>query len=411
MRASGQFGAWEPRAEERRDDSAVESRRRLVVVAHDVGGIGGMEYVHAELIRKLAATYEISVLSTTLAPELRDLVTWDRIRVPRRPVPLKFLTFYVVAAIRICRHRESVIHSCGAIVPNRVMITTVHFCHAASRAAGRRGTRGLRSWARWLNRRLLEAIALGAERWSYRPDRLRVAHVGSAALAREVRRHYPAIPIEVIPFGIDSDRFRPDCKIRDEVRLQAGASADDVIALFAGGDWQRKGLECAIQALAHAANASVAAGLWVVGKGDVQRFAELASELGVSNRVKFFPQTARIERFYKAADLFVLPSAYEGFSLATLEAASSGLPVVATPVGMVPELVRTARAGLLVDREPRAVAAALVELAGDRRRRFEMGQAGRRWVEKRFGSDAMATQFDLLVQAFDVRLPATGERR
>src|SRR5205807_2149797 len=73
-------------------------------------------------------------------------------------------------------------------------------------------------------------------------------------------------------------------------------------------------------------------------------------------------ETKEPERYYAAADAFVLPSAYETFSLAALEAAATGLPVVATNVGIVGGLV-AAGGGVFVDRDPDSIATALERLA------------------------------------------------
>src|SRR4051812_19212971 len=108
-------------------------RPRIILVAHDVGGLGGMERALEELVRHASASYDVTVVSSTLTPELRPLVRWRRARVPRRPVPLKLVAFFVVAGARLAlrRDRAAVVHTCGAIVPNRADVVSVHTCHAA----------------------------------------------------------------------------------------------------------------------------------------------------------------------------------------------------------------------------------------------------------------------------------------
>jgi glycosyltransferase involved in cell wall biosynthesis len=92
-----------------------------------------------------------------------------------------------------------------------------------------------------------------------------------------------------------------------------------------------------------------------------------------------------VEADYQNADIFVLPSTYEGFPVAILEAMAAGLPVVATAVAGVPEAVLPGRSGLLVPPEDAAaLAGALGELAADPERRRSMGLAARRELEQHF---------------------------
>jgi glycosyltransferase involved in cell wall biosynthesis len=120
--------------------------------------------------------------------------------------------------------------------------------------------------------------------------------------------------------------------------------------------------------------------LWVAGSGDAQRYQAIADDLGVGDRVRFFGYVAAPERLYQAADIFVLPSAYETFCMVAYEAASSALPVVATAVNGVEDLLRGDQAGRLVDATAESVGNALTELAGDSDRRHQMGSTARRLV-------------------------------
>jgi UDP-glucose:(heptosyl)LPS alpha-1,3-glucosyltransferase len=80
---------------------------------------------------------------------------------------------------------------------------------------------------------------------------------------------------------------------------------------------------------------------------------------------------------YQASDAFLLPSAYESFSLVTFEAAASGLPVLTTPVSGVRELIDDGRNGLLIERDAEGIAARLRELAADPELRARLGAAAR----------------------------------
>src|SRR5262249_5594902 len=150
-------------------------------------------------------------------------------------------------------------------------------------------------------------------------------------------------------------------------------------AIFVGSEWRSKGAFIAVDALA-------AAHSWhliVVGRGDARALCERAEELGVSGRLHLVGETDHPERWYAAADALVLPSLYESFSLVALEAASSGVPVVATRVGVISEIVQEG-GGILVERTARDVAVAL--------RALESTPGLRRWMGAR--ARAAASRFD-----------------
>jgi glycosyltransferase involved in cell wall biosynthesis/GT2 family glycosyltransferase len=354
---------------------------RVTLVAHDVHDGGGMERALAELVRRADRRVAFTVVSSHLATDLRSrVVRWKRVPVPRRPFPLRFAAFYVLASLRLRRRRGQLVHSCGAIVPNRVDVATVHLCHAGLVAA----TGGLAprdgSLLRRLNTALTRAIGVLTERWTYRRHRAQALAVVSPELRQEVSTHYAAVPVVLTPNGVDLGRFRPDPEVRAGVRARHGVAGNETVALFVGGDWARKGLRVAIEALADAVRAGVATRLWVVGPGDEPRYRALAAGAGIADRVAFFGPRADTEAFYRAADLLVLPSLYETFSLAAHEAAAAGLPVVATPVSGVRSLVGDDAAGLLVSPSRESVSAALVRLARDPALARRLGAEGRRRV-------------------------------
>jgi UDP-glucose:(heptosyl)LPS alpha-1,3-glucosyltransferase len=162
------------------------------------------------------------------------------------------------------------------------------------------------------------------------------------------------------------------------MRLSAVPRATDrVVALFVGGDWDRKGLAIAIESLAVAVDRGAELELWVVGAGDERRFRRIAERAGVSARVRFFGFRAVADPYYAAADVFVLPTAYEAHPLVPHEAAAAGLPVVVTRVNGVDELIGEDEAGMLVERNPDAVGAALARLALDHELRERLGRAAR----------------------------------
>ena len=114
--------------------------------------------------------------------------------------------------------------------------------------------------------------------------------------------------------------------------------------LFVGADWQRKGLDVAIGALAELKKdledwVLIVAGSQV-SKQD-RKIASLAQELSVADRVQFLGNVSRgdMPKIMRACNLFVLPSRQEAFGVAIIEALAAGLPVIAARVGGIPEIL------------------------------------------------------------------------
>jgi len=205
--------------------------------------------------------------------------------------------------------------------------------------------------------------------------------------AREVAHDYGIEPEpQPIPNGL--------ADVGDEPPARLGRDGP-VRALFAGRLRTRKAVAVLLEALARPELTGLA--LTIVGDGEQRQALERrAAELGLGDRCRFAGLVARdeIARRYADADLFVLPSTYEGFPVAILEAMAAGLPIVATTVAGIPEAVEHGVSGLLVEREDAAgLAAALAELVGDPERRRTMGAAARQRVLERFTIDRVGRDY------------------
>lgn len=357
---------------------AAGRRTRVAIVAHSVDARGGEQRVLHELVTRFPEGLEVVVFSTELTPSLRSRVEWRRVRSPLRPAILRFVLFWIQAGVGLARTRADLVHANGALVPNRIDLATVHFCQAGYReAAGSLAPRDI-PLIRRANTTIARALWLAGERWCFREGRIRVLLPVSRGLGRELTRHYPGIPVRVTPIGVETERFGRDGSARLALRAAEGVAPDELVVLFVGGDWDRKGLAAAIDGLADALRRGAGSlRLWVVGRGDETRFASYARTAGIEERVRFFGYRDDTERFYAAADAFVFPSNYEAFPSVALEAAVVGLPIVATPVSGVEELIGDDEAGFRVAATGPAIGEALAAIATDGALRARLGAEAR----------------------------------
>jgi glycosyltransferase involved in cell wall biosynthesis len=146
-------------------------------------------------------------------------------------------------------------------------------------------------------------------------------------------------------FFINTNRFQPDPSVRNEVREQLAASGRFVI-LTVGSLIPEKGMEVVIRALAELPESAL---LWIVGDGrEAERLRALSDELSVSSRVRFFGRQQDVSPYMKAADCFVCPSLWaEAMGFVNLEALATQLPVIASNIGGIPELLDDGETGFL----------------------------------------------------------------
>ncbi len=208
----------------------------------------------------------------------------------------------------------------------------------------------------------------------------------SRFLRDETRRLFdlPEQPIEVLPNFVDSNRFRPRAqqdaapRVLDAVFDTSASTRDPLTIIHVSNFRPLKRIGDVLKAFA-LVRSSTPVRLLMVGDGPDRASAEaLAGALGIVDRVRFVGARRDVAPLLAASDIFVLPSETESFGLAALEAMSSGLPVVASRVGGLPEVVEDGVCGRLVPvGDVDAIAASLTALVEDSPRRRRMGQSGR----------------------------------
>ncbi|MBF0319931.1 MAG: glycosyltransferase family 4 protein [Nitrospirae bacterium] len=154
--------------------------------------------------------------------------------------------------------------------------------------------------------------------------------------------------VHVLYNGVDLSRFNSQGRpaLAGEFRREFGVRGDTAVVLFAGSGFERKGLPTLITALAGVKSPVV---LYVAGRGRTRKYEALSSRLGVRDKVVFAGARRDIERFYAAADVFVLPTLYDPFSNAVLEAMAAGCAVITTRNNGAAEIIEDGRDGTILE--------------------------------------------------------------
>ena len=150
---------------------------------------------------------------------------------------------------------------------------------------------------------------------------------------------YPADNIALVRNGIPLEQFRFNPELREKSRDELNVKPDEIALLFAGSGWERKGLRFAIAAMALCRNRKMR--LLVAGRGN-QRYYK-------SKRIQFLGEMPDLVRIYAAADIFILPTIYDPFSNACLEALACGIPVITTHSNGFSEIIADGVHGSIVD--------------------------------------------------------------
>lgn len=206
----------------------------------------------------------------------------------------------------------------------------------------------------------------------------------SQAVQEAWLRHFPQseAKCEMVPGGVDVDNIRSHAMDRLTSRQQWNLPEDVPVALCVARLMEDKGVDVLVRALAHAPE-------WfalIVGEGP-QREAllQLASQLGIGERVRFTGYLPVLDGAWSACDVAVVPSRREGLGLFALEAMAAEKPVIASSVGGLAEVVLPGETGWLVaPGDVRALAGALQQAVSLRALWRDMGKRGREYVLQHF---------------------------
>jgi UDP-glucose:(heptosyl)LPS alpha-1,3-glucosyltransferase len=156
---------------------------------------------------------------------------------------------------------------------------------------------------------------------------------------------YPEDKIYIVRNGVPLEQFRFEPALREKSRNDLKLKPDEVALLFAGSGWERKGLRFAIEAIEICRDRKLR--LFVAGRGNERDYKP--KRFFTEEPVRFLGEIADLRPIYAAADIFILPSIYDPFSNACLEALASGLAVITTRDNGFSEIIENGIHGSIVD--------------------------------------------------------------
>lgn len=182
--------------------------------------------------------------------------------------------------------------------------------------------------------------------------------------------------IDIVRNGVPLEEFRFEPAVKEKSRAELRLQPDEIGALFVGSGWERKGLHFAIKAVESLGHPKMR--LLVVGRGSQDRYS--------SGFAQFCGELADLRPIYAAADIFILPTIYDPFSNACLEALAAGLPVITTRANGFSEIMEDRIHGSIVDQ---------ADNVGDLRNALEVWSDPTRRLAARPTIVKRAAQFDI----------------
>jgi glycosyltransferase involved in cell wall biosynthesis len=355
-----------------------------------------------EVAERMSQRHEIHLFARRAEDIDLSRLKWHFVPGIRRPAILDFLTYHGLVRFQLRPQDFDIIHSIGNNAATANVITIQNIQPAKRLYLDSQAKSTNISTVRKFSRQLYlnTTTKIEGRMYNQREGKKPVLFLPvSRGVEQDLRRYYDIgnASVRVVPNAAETDKFKPlENSVRQRWRNENGVSGSDIVLVFVGGEWPRKGLEFAIRALVCLPDERVK--LLVLGKDSEQkRFSQLAQQCGVSSRVRFFGFRNDVATALASSDIFVFPSWYEAFSLATIEAAACALPIVATRINGAEDFITPGETGFFIEHDPEQIAATLMPLVANEAERRRMGENARKLVERCYTWDRVA---DLTEQAY-----------
>ncbi|MEI8383552.1 MAG: glycosyltransferase family 4 protein [Planctomycetota bacterium] len=306
---------------------------------------GGAERYCVNLFRGLQKLgHRVTIVGEAIDDELKNEVDFLPVPVLKLNSWTKNKSFFVNTGHVLRKHDFDIVHGLSRVdgldtfrLTERLQIHWVNMYYRNP----------VTRWLQHMNPR--HRLVFDLERKIFGPDGVHKVIVQSQLDARLLREYFGVDESRICQIinGVDTNIFHPGVRAdRDALREEWKIGRDDPLLVFASMDFRGKGLDSVLDAMARMKNRETR--LIVVGQGSVGSFERRAKSLGIERRVTFAGRQSAIQRFYGAADLFVLPTIYEPFPNVNLEAMACGTPVITTATAGGAEIIREEANGYLI---------------------------------------------------------------
>jgi len=337
---------------------------------------GGAERYAVELVRGLVALgHSVHVFAYRWDRPEETGVAYHRVWMPRKPAWLRVLIFHWNLRRHLVHADYDAVLGMTPFWPQTVFWLGDGLYSVWTRVA----------WPNAVVRRFMclkravMAVNLRLEKRMLTRETERFIAI-SRLVKHQAMRHYgvPEERIDTVYPAIDPARFNLEVRARwrQSVRRDLAIAGDEVVLLFAANNFRRKGLAPLIRAFGRVTSQARGLRLIVVGAGPVASFRRLARRCGVVDKVLFLNFVDAIEKYYAAADAFVLPTRYDPFGAVCLEAMACGLPVVTTRMAGAAELIESGKTGYVIGAGDQRMLESCIRSLSDGGRCATMGALG-----------------------------------
>ncbi len=355
---------------------------KIAIIRQKYASYGGAEKFSAQYIDRLAQLgYEVHIFAREWKTSGHPNVHLHQVSVKSRSSTLRLLEFNQEIERELSKHSFDLIQS-HERTTSQDIYRAGDGCHKEW-LAQRKKYYPIKGWLSFLNP--FHWAVLKIEREIFTPENYKRIVAISQMVKKDIQYHYklPDKDISVIHNGVALKRFHPSNRSEHYryIRQKLDIPPNAISILTVGSGFERKGLKFLIKSLKY-----LEAKDWrliVIGRGNWKKYRRYASWKNRNKLIHIPPPVEEIEQYYAAADIFALPSLYEPFGNANLEALASGLPVVTSKNSGAAELITHKLNGMVVQNpgDRREIAAHLNYL-NDKSIRDSMGRQARRLAEE-----------------------------
>lgn len=359
-----------------------KEKLKIAVLVRNFVSTGGAERYAIEVTRRLAVTHEVHVFAQERSWHGKEDITFHKIpRFLTKPSWLNQILFSYFCKKAVGDDFD-IIHSHERVT--KFDILTIHCpCFRSFITDEKRLWKRIYIWfSVALSPLKLAYLWLEKEQFTYNNKRLLIAV--SENVKRNVMDNYP-LPDQYFRLanpGVNLHAPHKDDSDDDleKLRLQLGIASDEIVILFVGSEFKRKGLEGLLRGFALMPHSNLKLVIAGEGGGKLAEFKKLARSLGIDSRVLFLGLVKEIYRLYRLSDIYILPTLSDPFGMAPFEAMAFGVATIMSSSDFAggAELIKCGEALILKDpKDPKEIAGSLHKLL-DPHYRAKLSQKGQR---------------------------------